>query len=157
VAVLFVRGKSTPQNATEGVPYSAVMPTPIAVAVVEHEGQFLIGPRPPGVPLAGLWEFPGGKIEPGESPQAAAIRECREEAGLQVEALFEYPAQEQLYEHGAVHLRFIGCRLCSSAQNEPLPPFRWMYRSALAGIEFPAGNRNLLKLLLCDADPAKSL
>src|SRR5437764_2006476 len=60
------------------------MPTPIAVAVVEKDGHFLVGQRPEGVSLAGLWEFPGGKIEPGESPEAAAVRECLEETGVDV-------------------------------------------------------------------------
>ena len=53
-------------------------PVEIAIAVVEHEGRFLIGLRPPGAPLAGLWEFAGGKLEPGETPQMAAARECLE-------------------------------------------------------------------------------
>ena len=46
----------------------------IAIAVIEQDGHFLIGKRPCGEPLAGLWEFPGGKIEPGETPQAAAAQ-----------------------------------------------------------------------------------
>jgi 8-oxo-dGTP diphosphatase len=52
--------------------------TPIAVAVVEHDDRVLIGQRPPGVVLGGLWEFPGGKIFEGESAEEAAVRECRE-------------------------------------------------------------------------------
>lgn len=133
------------------------MPTPIAIAVVEHDGCFLIGQRPPGVPLAGLWEFPGGKIEPGETPAAAAIRECREEAGLDVEAISEYPKEVQQYDHGAVHLHFIACRVSSAASIDPLPPFRWVARAALADHAFPAGNRNLLKLLNAQPAAAKSL
>lgn len=133
------------------------MPTPIAIAVVEHEGAFLIGQRPLGVPLAGLWEFPGGKIEPGETPAAAAIRECREETGLVVEATSEFPNEVQQYDHGAVQLHFIACRVTSSAPIEPLPPFRWVARSSLPDHAFPAGNRNLLKLLNAQAAAAKSL
>ena len=60
------------------------MPTDIAIAVVEQHGQFLIGQRPADVALGGLWEFPGGKVEPGELPVNAAIRECLEETGLVV-------------------------------------------------------------------------
>jgi 8-oxo-dGTP diphosphatase len=133
------------------------MPTPIAIAVVEHDGRFLIGQRPPGVSLAGLWEFPGGKIEPGETPQAAAIRECREEAGLSVEAISEYPDEVQQYGHGAVHLHFIACRMQNDSPLEPMMPFQWVPRAALAEHAFPAGNRNLLKLLNAQATAAKSL
>jgi 8-oxo-dGTP diphosphatase len=119
----------------------------IAIAVVEHEGWFLIGRRPDGVPLAGLWEFPGGKVEPGESPENAAMRECREETGIDAEIMGEYPSHVQHYEHGAVHLRFFACRPRDSSQT-PREPFQWTPRSSLAEYEFPAGNRALLDRLL---------
>jgi len=124
------------------------MPTPIAIAVVEHQNQFLIGQRPTGVPLAGLWEFPGGKIEPGESPEAAAARECLEETGLEVEVLFRYPAHIEDYAHAQVELHFIACRPVRSPPPDPTPPFRWVTRVDLARHEFPTGNRRLLQLLL---------
>jgi 8-oxo-dGTP diphosphatase len=123
------------------------MPTAIAIAVVEHEGRFLIGLRPPGVALAGLWEFPGGKIEPGETPQAAAVRECREETGLIVEPVFQYPIQCHDYEHDSVELHFIACSPVAKAELPPREPFRWVERAELAKREFPAGNRKLLELL----------
>lgn len=125
------------------------MPTPIAIAVVEHEGRFLIGQRPEGSALAGLWEFPGGKIEPGESPEQAAIRECREETGLAVEALCRYPEHVQQYEHDEVRLSFIACRPRAELPTEPIDPYRWVARSELGAYEFPEGNRMLLNLLTC--------
>src|SRR5947209_7478611 len=66
--------------------------TQIAIAVVEQDGRFLVGRRPAGVPLAGLSEFPGGKIEPQETAEAAAVRECFEETGIVVEVTGRYPA-----------------------------------------------------------------
>lgn len=53
-----------------------------AVALIDPEGRVLLAQRPPGKSLAGLWEFPGGKIEPGETPEAALIRELQEELGI---------------------------------------------------------------------------
>lgn len=123
------------------------MATPIAIAVVEQEGRFLIGQRPEGAPLAGLWEFPGGKIEPGETAEAAAVREAREETGLAVEPLFRYPEHLHEYDHGRVQLIFIACRLAADAAWAPRPPFRWVERADLAAHAFPEGNRALIRLL----------
>ncbi len=54
-----------------------------AVALIDADGRVLLAQRPPGKSLAGLWEFPGGKVEPGESPEAALIRELHEELGIE--------------------------------------------------------------------------
>ena len=121
-------------------------PVSIAIAVVEHAGQFLVGQRPPGVPLAGLWEFPGGKVEPGETASAAAERECFEETGLAVESqgcLLEHVHQ---YEHGRVKLHFFTCRPPHPCPA-PRAPFRWVARDVLDQLEFPAGNRPLIERL----------
>ncbi len=123
------------------------MPTPIAIAVVEHENQFLIGQRPPWVALAGMWEFPGGKIEPGETPEAAAVRECREETGLAVEPLFRYPVHVQAYDHDRVALHFIACRLVTDTHCSAREPYRWAALEELRQHEFPAGNAAMLQLL----------
>jgi 8-oxo-dGTP diphosphatase len=126
----------------------SVMTTSIAIAVVEHEGRFLIGQRPAGIPLAGLWEFPGGKIEPGETPESAAVRECLEETGLAVEPLHRYPEHIQEYDHGSVQLFFVACRIGQGAATELKSPFRWVAREELGRFEFPRGNRALLNLLV---------
>jgi 8-oxo-dGTP diphosphatase len=55
-----------------------------ACALIDADGRVLIAQRPPGKPMAGLWEFPGGKVEPGERPEATLIRELREELGIVV-------------------------------------------------------------------------
>ncbi|WP_378941808.1 (deoxy)nucleoside triphosphate pyrophosphohydrolase [Paracoccus sp. R86501] len=54
-----------------------------AVALIDPDGRVLLAQRPPGKPMAGLWEFPGGKVEQGETPEAALIRELDEELGIQ--------------------------------------------------------------------------
>lgn len=56
----------------------------VAVALIDVDGRVLIAKRPEGKKLAGLWEFPGGKVEPGERPEAALIRELSEELGIEV-------------------------------------------------------------------------
>ncbi|WEK58014.1 MAG: (deoxy)nucleoside triphosphate pyrophosphohydrolase [Candidatus Brevundimonas phytovorans] len=65
---------------TEAVPTVLV----VAVALIDPDGRVLIAKRPEGKQLAGLWEFPGGKVEPGERPEQALIRELKEELGIDV-------------------------------------------------------------------------
>jgi mutator protein MutT len=121
-------------------------PTPIAVAVVEHDGRFLIQRRPPGVPLAGLWEFPGGKVLPGETPQAAAARECLEETGLAIIVGPAYPEVVKEYAHDQVRLSFFRCTLA-----DPPPAgdarYRWVSPAELGEYEFPAANSALVAML----------
>ena len=68
------------------LPKAALVSVPVvlvvAVALVDRDGRVLLARRPPGKPMAGLWEFPGGKIRDGESPEAALVRELAEELGL---------------------------------------------------------------------------
>ena len=56
----------------------------VACALIDADGRVLLAKRPPGRPLAGLWEFPGGKVEPGETPEAALIRELDEELAIRI-------------------------------------------------------------------------
>jgi 8-oxo-dGTP diphosphatase len=56
-----------------------------AAALVRNDGKLLLAQRPAGKPMAGLWEFPGGKVEPGETPEAALVRELREELSIEID------------------------------------------------------------------------
>ena len=119
---------------------------PIAIAVVQDQDQFLAGPRGSDQLLPGTWEFPGGKIEAGETPQQAAIRECLEETGLHVQVVGQYPLVQHTYEHGTLQLHFFDCR--PLPQNPPpRAPFTWIPRQALNDYPFPAANESLLALL----------
>ena len=91
--------------------------TDIAIAIVEDQERFLIGRRPPGVPLAGFWEFPGGKVKPGESHRDAAVRECLEESGIEVEVVDEFPTHTETYDYGTVRLSFFHCRPDTSSNQ----------------------------------------
>jgi 8-oxo-dGTP diphosphatase len=126
--------------------------TPISIAVVEWNDCFLIGQRPAGVPLAGLWEFPGGKVMPGESPAEAAVRECSEETGLTVQVVGTYSDELETYDHGTVHLHFFRCRAIDASSEPPSarPPYRWVKRAELCDYDFPSGNRRLLELLMAE-------
>jgi len=123
-------------------------PTPIAIAVVQSGDCFLVGRRSAGSALAGMSEFPGGKLEPGESPAQAAVRECREETGIEIEILFEYPSRIQEYDHDRVELHFFACRPLGDV-SAFAEPYRWVPRDQLATLEFPQGNRTLIELLTC--------
>lgn len=81
--------------------------TEVAAAVLLHEdGRFLLGRRPAGTFYAGYWEFPGGKVEPGETPRDALVRELQEELGIQVEHATPWLTREHHYEHAHVRLHF---------------------------------------------------
>jgi 8-oxo-dGTP diphosphatase len=126
-------------------------PTRVAIAIIEHEGRFLVGVRPAGVPLAGLAEFPGGKVHDGETAAAAAVRECREETGLQIVVDREFFSTTHRYDHGLLDIEFFLCRLAAGERSSPISPFRWVTADELAILEFPAANSPVTKMLLGDA------
>ena len=125
----------------------------IAIAVVLRGDEVLIGVRPEGVPLAGYWEFPGGKVELGEPPEAAAVRECREETGLQVRVAGEFPRHHHAYDHGALELRFFRCEPQPDA-HVPRGPFRWVRCQELGRYPFPPANQHVIELLTNPATAA---
>ena len=75
-----------------------------AVALVDADGRILLAQRPAGKPLAGLWEFPGGKLNPGETPEMALIRELSEELGIDVAASCLAPFTFASYTYPDFHL-----------------------------------------------------
>ena len=120
---------------------------PIAIAVVRSGDRVLAGPRPQGVPLAGLWEFPGGKVRPNETPQAAAARECREETGLEVRIKRPYLEVTHQYDHGLLRIQFFDAEPVDP-QQPPRPPFRWVRVSDLGSYPFPPTNTAVLEMLV---------
>ena len=83
----------------------------VAVGVlIRPDGQFLLASRPEGKPYAGYWEFPGGKLEPGETSFEALVRELQEELGITVDQAWPWLCREFSYPHATVRLRFFRVR-----------------------------------------------
>ncbi len=125
---------------------------PVAAGIIFRDGLLLLARRPEGTHLAGLWEFPGGKLEPGESFEQALHRELMEELGVSVtvgqclfEITHEYPARK-------IHLRFFKCSL-EHGNPQPLScaELAWIKRSDLISYRFPEADTALIKIL-SDAD-----
>src|SRR4030081_2014117 len=78
----------------------------VAAVIFNQRGEFLLARRPPGKPYAGYWEFPGGKVEPGEDAAAALAREIHEELGIEVTLAYPWLTRDFDYSHADVRLRF---------------------------------------------------
>ena len=107
--------------------------TDVAVAVItKPDGAFLMAQRPAGKPYAGYWEFPGGKVEPGETVYAALVREIQEELGIAVTRAYSWVTQIFTYPHATVKLHFYRV---TAWQGEPQPHegqiFSWEYAEAV--------------------------
>jgi 8-oxo-dGTP diphosphatase len=120
----------------------------VAIAVVEHQGHYLVGTRRPDQPLSGRAEFPGGRCLPGEQAQACAVRECREETGLAVIALRLLHQSRHTYPHRTLDLEFWLCRL-ETGENAVRSGggFEWVPSEALQALDFPEANRPVLEIL----------
>jgi len=117
----------------------------VSAGLVFRDGKLLLTQRPQGGHLAGLWEFPGGKREPGESFEECLRRELREELGIEVEVGERVESLTHRYAERTVHLEFFLCRL---RQHEPraigCPAFAWVTRDELGNYEFPEADARLI-------------
>lgn len=128
----------------------------IAVGTVwDREGRVLVARRPPEGLLGGLWEFPGGKIEDGETPEAALRRELREEMEIEVEVLGLLGRVEHAYSHFRITLHAHHAR---HVRGEPTPraatDWAWARPGELDGLAFPAANVRLLDRIREQGPPA---
>ena len=107
---------TTPDSPGPVPAFSSARRVEVVAAVVFRAGRLLMTRRPPGGPHGGLWELPGGKLEPGESAPQALVREVREELGVAARAGRTLGVEEHEYAHGVcVRLHFV------QAELEPLP------------------------------------
>ena len=125
----------------------------VAAAVIEQDGLFLITKRLETSPMGHCWEFPGGKIEPGESIEECAIRECREEIDCLVEPLRRLREEWYDYPHGLIRLNFVLCRL---VEGEPRPiecrEVRWIEPRQFQEFEFPPADIDVIQNLMNETD-----
>jgi 8-oxo-dGTP diphosphatase len=122
----------------------------VAAAVVWREGRILMTRRPPGGPLGLRWEFPGGKLEPGESVAEALVRELREELGVEAEAHETLAVETYRYEHGlAVELHFLRCTLVSTSLSTgpEVHELRWVRPADVDPAEVLDADRGFLAAL----------
>ncbi|MEW6758814.1 MAG: A/G-specific adenine glycosylase [Acidobacteriota bacterium] len=116
----------------------------VAVALLWTADRFLVAKRRPEGLLGGLWELPGGKVEPGESPERAVVREIEEELGTGAEVVAALPAVRHAYSHFKVVLHPFDCRL---ARGAPEPkserPLRWILPEERGLLAFPAATNRI--------------
>lgn len=109
----------------------------VAGVLLRPNGEFFLSSRPPGKVYEGYWEFPGGKIEPGESPQVALCREIIEELHCEVVVGEEVATTTHEYDFGVVTLTTFYCQLRSGdPQLTEHAELRWVAPSQLAGLEW---------------------
>ena len=121
-----------------------------ACALIDADGRVLLAKRPPGRPLAGLWEFPGGKIEPGETPEAALIRELEEELGIRVSPKCLAPFTFASHGYEAFHL-LMPLYLCRRWEGEVTAmqgqELTWVRAKRLADYAMPPADEPLKAML----------
>ena len=119
----------------------------VVAAVIEHDGRLLVTRRLEGTHLAGLWEFPGGKCEPGESHIECLERELREELGVEATVGGELLSTAHTYPERRVTLHFRACMIKGTPQPLIGQQIRWVSREDLRTLEFPAADAALIDAL----------
>jgi 8-oxo-dGTP diphosphatase len=121
-----------------------------AVALIDVDGRVLLAQRPPGKSLAGLWEFPGGKVEAGETPEAALIRELHEEIGIDTHASCLAPLSFASHSYDDFHL-LMPLFACRRWQGTPQPRegqvLKWVRAADLRNYPMPPADLPLIPVL----------
>ena len=125
----------------------------VLAAVIERGGRFLVTRRPANTHLAGYWEFPGGKCEPGETLEACLIREIREELNSTAVIGDELFKTTHDYADRRVELHFFRCDLRGEPDLQVGQELRWVTARELGALEFPPADAELIALLGRTAGP----
>ena len=124
----------------------------VACALVDADRRVLIAQRPEGKAMAGLWEFPGGKVEAGETPDAALIRELQEELGISTQTACLAPVSFASHSYDNFHL-LMPLYACRKWQGQPQPKehiaLKWVRPNSLHDYPMPPADAPLIAAL-CD-------
>lgn len=121
-----------------------------AVALIDADGRVLLAQRPEGKPMAGLWEFPGGKVEAGETPEAALIRELHEELGIETwdSCLAPLTFASHSYEDFHLLMPLFACRRWQGqVQPREGQALKWVRAQALKDYPMPPADLPLIPIL----------
>jgi 8-oxo-dGTP diphosphatase len=119
----------------------------VVAAVVERAGRYLITRRPEGTHLAGLWEFPGGKLLPGEKPEDALRRELKEELGIETVVGELIQTVDWTYPEKSVRLLFFRCAFAGEPSPLEGQEMRWVAAADLPSYSFPDADATLIARL----------
>jgi len=123
----------------------------VACALVDADGRVLIAQRPQGKELAGLWEFPGGKIEPGETPEEAVVRELHEELGIETKVACLAPLTFASHSYENFHL-LMPLFVCRRFWGIPMPQegqvLKWVRPAKLHDYPMPEADLPLIAHLI---------
>jgi 8-oxo-dGTP diphosphatase len=121
-----------------------------AVVLVDPDGRILLAQRPEGKSMAGLWEFPGGKVEPGETPEAALIRELQEELGIDTWQSCLAPLSFASHGYDSFHLLmpvFICRKWKGAPQSREGQTLKWVRPPELRNFPMPAADIPLIPVI----------
>ena len=121
-----------------------------AVALIDVDGRVLLGQRPEGKSMAGLWEFPGGKVETGETPEAALVRELNEELGIDTweSCLAPLTFASHSYEKFHLLMPLFACRKWNGTpQSRENQALKWVKANELINYPMPAADVPLIPIL----------
>jgi mutator protein MutT len=133
-------------------------PRNVAVGILQRGGRYLVSRRQPHAHQGGLWEFPGGGVEPEETLQSALRREISEEVRMSFAEAVLLHVEEHRYPDRTVRLHFFLCldphddaiqeAIPSEKPRDPLPAPRWVTARELEGLPMPAGNAEVVRMLV---------
>lgn len=122
----------------------------VACALIDTDGRVLVAERPPGKSMAGLWEFPGGKLQPGETPEACLVRELMEELAVRVEPPCLAPLTFASHGYEGFHL-LMPLFVARRWHGEPVPQegqrIKWVRPRALRDLPMPPADLPLIPFL----------